>query len=131
MQRVEILTEQDIVAARQAARQEAIRLGFSLVDQTRITTAVSELARNIYCYAGTGWMDYVEVGQVGFSKGLEFIFRDHGPGISDIPLAMTLGYSGGQGLGLGLGGAKRLMDDFDINSAPGNGTTIRIVKWLD
>jgi len=129
MSRVEICSEQDIVLARQVARRAAIGLGFSLVDQTRIITAVSELARNIYTYAVKGWMTVQELNQHTGVVGLEFLFEDQGPGIDDLQMALTAGYSSGQGLGLGLSGAKRLMDEFDLHSIPGQGTIVRVVKW--
>ncbi|MZP30297.1 anti-sigma regulatory factor [Heliobacterium undosum] len=132
MGRVEIATEPDIVLCRQVARQAAIRLGFSLIDQTRITTAVSELARNTFLYAGRGTMECREVSGEGKGreKGLEFVFRDQGPGIADVELAMTVGYTSGGGLGLGLSGARRLMDEFTIDSRIGQGTVVQIIKWL-
>ncbi|MBC9785296.1 ATP-binding protein [Heliobacterium chlorum] len=128
--RVDIQREPDVVLARQAARRAAIEMGYSLVDQTRITTAVSELARNIFLYAGRGWMEYRQVARSDQGKGLEFLFQDEGPGIADIDLAMTVGYTSGGGLGMGLSGSQRLMDEFEIQSRLGEGTTIRIVKWL-
>ncbi|WP_378954467.1 ATP-binding protein [Pelosinus sp. sgz500959] len=129
--KVEIVKEEDVVAARQAARQAVVAYKFSLVDQTRIITAVSELARNILLYAVCGWMEYHEVSGPRGKKGLEFVFQDYGPGIIDIDLAMTPGYSTGNGLGLGLSGARRLMDDFAITSHQGEGTIVRITKWLN
>lgn len=130
--RVEITAEEDIILARQAARKAAVQLGFSLVDQTRITTVVSELARNIFLYSGSGWMEGKEVSSFTGGIGLEFIFKDSGPGIRDIDLIMAGKYSSGTGLGMDLGirGARRLMDDFKITISPGEGTLIRIVKWL-
>jgi len=129
--RVEIVIEEDVVAARQAARQAVVKKGFSLVEQTRIIMAVSELARNIFLYAVRGWMEYHEVSDHGGNKGLEFVFQDYGPGIRDIDLAMTPGYSTGNGLGLGLSGARRLMDEFTITSRQGEGTVVSITKWLN
>ena len=125
------MKEEDVVAARQAARSAVIQYGFSLVDQTRIITAVSELARNILLYGVQGWMEYHEVSDERGNKGIEFIFTDEGPGIKDIDLAMTPGYSTGNGLGLGLSGARRLMDEFAILSHQGAGTVVRITKWLN
>jgi len=130
MSRVEICSEQDIVLARQVARKTASGLGFSLVDQTRIITAVSELARNIFTYGIQGWMIVQELKNSTGVVGLEFVFEDQGPGIADLQLALTAGYSSGQGLGLGLTGAKRLMDEFDLQSKLGQGTVVRIVKWM-
>ncbi|WP_092331459.1 anti-sigma regulatory factor [Desulfosporosinus hippei] len=126
---MEICSEQDIVLARQVARQAALNLGFSLVDQTRIITAVSELARNIYTYATSGSMQAQELKKATGIVGLEFVFEDQGPGIDDLQLALTAGYSSGQGLGLGLSGAKRLMDEFELQSKLGQGTLVRVVKW--
>lgn len=129
--RVEIVKEEDVVIARQTARQATVKYGFSLVDQTRIITAVSELARNILLYGIRGWMECHEVIGHRDNKGLKFMFQDIGPGILDIELAMTPGYSSGTGLGLGLSGARRLMDEFTITSKPGEGTAISITKWLN
>lgn len=131
MLRAEIVKEEDVVVARQAARQVVVKYGFSLVDQTRIITAVSELARNIIIYGVRGWMECHEVSDRMGMKGLQFVFQDVGPGIGDIELAMTPGYSSGNGLGLGLSGARRLMDEFLITSKLGEGTVIRMTKWLN
>lgn len=127
--RIDINNEEDVVVARLTARKAAVTAGFSLVDQTRITTAVSELARNIVLYAGCGWMEYTEVFNSKYTKGLQFVFTDIGPGIKDITLALTPGYSTGQGLGLGLSGTRRLMDEFTITSKLGEGTIVKITKW--
>ncbi len=121
--------ERDIVMARQKAREIARELSFSLVDQTRIITAVSELARNIYEYAGTGQI-IIEKKSAEYNEGLMITFTDQGPGIEDIELAMQEGYTTRKGLGVGLPGSKRLMDDFEIVSAVGKGTTVIITKWL-
>lgn len=124
-----ILTEWDIVAARQMGRSEAKAIGFGAVDQARITTAISELARNIYLYAEQG---SVTIGR--FEKedkvGIRVIAEDYGPGISDVQLVLQDGYSSSYGLGAGLPGVKRLMDEFDIQTEVGEGTKITIVKWL-
>jgi len=129
--RIEIAGEDGIVAARQAAREAARRLGFGLVDQSRIATAVSELARNVVRYAtdgrGEAIVRAVEAPERG--AGLEVVVCDQGPGIPDIALAMRDGYTSGPGLGMGLPGARRLMDDFAIDSALGRGTTVTIRKW--
>lgn len=126
---VSILTEWDIVAARQMGRSEAKAIGFGAVDQARITTAISELARNIYLYAEQG---SVTIGR--FEKedkvGIRVIAEDYGPGISDVQLVLQDGYSSSYGLGAGLPGVKRLMDEFDIQTEVGEGTKITIVKWL-
>ncbi|MED4227680.1 anti-sigma regulatory factor [Neobacillus cucumis] len=126
---VKIYSEWDIVAARQLGREIAKELGFGTVDQTRITTAISELARNIYLYAGKGEIHFEPVNSLG-KRGLQIIAFDHGPGIQDIRRAMEDGFSTSNGLGAGLPGVKRLMDEFDLTSTPGEGTTVQAVKWL-
>lgn len=126
---VKIRSEWDIVAARQLGRNMAKKLGFGTVDQARITTAISEMARNIYLYAGKGEIRIEGIKQMGKS-GLKVIAEDEGPGIPDIRKALEDGYSTSGGLGAGLPGVRRLMDGFDITSAPGKGTTIQVVKWL-
>jgi len=126
---VKILSEWDIVAARQLGRNIAKELGFGTVDQARITTAISELARNIYLYAGKGEIHFEPVNNFE-KKGLKVIAVDHGPGIQDIRRAMEDGFSTSSGLGAGLPGVRRLMDEFDLISSLGEGTTIRVVKWL-
>ncbi len=125
---VSIETESDIVVARQAVRAVALEVGFSATDVTRIVTAASELARNIFQYAGKGAMHWRRV-QDQDRPGLELKFIDQGPGIADISRAMEGGYSSGRGLGLGLPGARRLMDDMEVESQPGRGTTIVVTKW--
>lgn len=126
---VKIINEWDIVAARQLGRNVAKELGFGTVDQARITTAISELARNIYLYAGTGSVS-IEKLNINGKSGLKIIAEDQGPGIEDIRRVMEDGYTTSGGLGAGLPGAKRLMDDFDIESIPGEGTKIIATKWL-
>ncbi|MFJ7513055.1 anti-sigma regulatory factor [Peribacillus simplex] len=126
---VKIINEWDIVAARQLGRNVAKELGFGTVDQARITTAISELARNIYLYAGQGSVS-IEKLNINGKSGLKFIAEDQGPGIEDIRRVMEDGYTTSGGLGAGLPGAKRLMDDFDIESIPGEGTKIIATKWL-
>lgn len=123
-----IQSSQDIVAVRQVAREWAISLGFSLVDQTKIVTAASELARNTVLYGGGGRVR-VEALNDGERRGLRLIFEDRGPGIPDVELAMKDGYSTGTGLGLGLGGAKRLSSEFEIESRAGDGTRVVITRW--
>jgi serine/threonine-protein kinase RsbT len=126
---VKIITEWDIVAARQLGRNVAKELGFGTVDQARITTAISELARNIYLYAGQGQICIEQISE--FSKrGLKIIAIDNGPGIPDIRKVMEDGFSTSGGLGAGLPGVKRLMDEFSINTVLGEGTDIQAVKWL-
>ncbi|MBM7705025.1 anti-sigma regulatory factor [Metabacillus iocasae] len=126
---VKIVTEWDIVAARQLGRNVSKELGFGTVDQARITTAISELARNIYLYAGKGEICIEKLHRVG-KRGLIVIASDKGPGISDIRKVMEDGYSTSGGLGAGLPGVKRLMDEFDIESTVGEGTEIKAIKWL-
>lgn len=121
-------SEGDIVGARQVVREWARREGFGLVDQTKIVTAASELARNTINY-GAGGTLRLEVLNDGMRRGLQLTFEDQGAGIADIELAMKDGYSTNGGLGLGLGGAKRLANEFEIVSRPGEGTRVRIVKW--
>ncbi|MFC4402036.1 anti-sigma regulatory factor [Gracilibacillus xinjiangensis] len=126
---VQIKKEWDIVGARQMGREKAKELGFGTVDQARIATAISELARNIYLYAETGTITYEIVGDLN-KIGLKIIASDDGPGISDISSAMEDGFSTSGGLGAGLPGVKRLMDNFDIESEDGKGTTITAIKWV-
>lgn len=131
-QRIAIRGEDDIVAARQRTRDLARALGFDLVDQTRIATAVSELTRNVVRYAtnGRGEVRLRRVaGAGGAGVGLEVVVADAGPGIEDVDQAMREGYTSGGGLGVGLSGTRRLMDEFEIDTAPGRGTAITIRKW--
>ncbi|WP_042352494.1 anti-sigma regulatory factor [Bacillus massiliigorillae] len=126
---IKIMNEWDIVAARQLGRNVAKELGFGIVDQARITTAISELARNIYLYAGQGMICIDKVQEHG-EIGILIKASDEGPGILDIRKVMEDGYSTSGGLGAGLPGVKRLMDSFDIDSIPGKGTSISATKWL-
>jgi serine/threonine-protein kinase RsbT len=126
---VTIINEWDIVAARQLGRNVAKELGFGIVDQARITTAISELARNIFLYAGKGQICIDKLNEGG-KVGLVINATDNGPGISDIRQVMEDGFSTSGGLGAGLPGVKRLMDQFDIESSPGDGTKIKATKWL-
>jgi serine/threonine-protein kinase RsbT len=126
---IKIINEWDIVAARQLGRNAAKELGFGTVDQARITTAISELARNIYLYAGQGQI-CIDKLFIGGKTGLQILATDNGPGISDIRQVMEDGYSTSGGLGAGLPGVKRLMDEFFIDSNPGDGTEIKATKWL-
>jgi serine/threonine-protein kinase RsbT len=123
-----LTTSEHIVVVRQAVRQRAVELGFSLVDQTKIVTAASELARNTLLHGGGG-RAVMEIVSDGIRRGLRLVFEDTGPGIADIQLAMKDGYSTGGGLGLGLSGAKRLSNEFAIRSVPGGGTTVVITRW--
>lgn len=127
-----IKREDDIVRARQTARELARSLGFSTVDQSRIATAVSELTRNIIRYAAGagGEVTFEVVQREGRPRGLEVVVADRGPGIEDVEKAMRHGYSSGPGMGLGLPGAKRLMDEFELESSVGAGTKVVMRKWL-
>ena len=123
-----IRTSEDVVIVRQAVRTQAVSLGFNLVDQTKLVTASSELARNTLDYGGGGAAQ-LEVIQNEQRAGLRVIFDDQGPGIPDIEQALSDGYTSGGGLGLGLGGAKRLSHEFQISSKPGTGTRVSILRW--
>jgi len=122
-----VQNESDVVKVRQEVRKWAAELSFSLVDQTKVVTAASELARNVLIHGkgGTVRLESVSEGK----RGLRLIFDDKGPGIADIELALRDGYTTGNGLGLGLSGSKRLVNDFQIRSRPGEGTCVTIVKW--
>jgi serine/threonine-protein kinase RsbT len=124
----EIRSSEDVVVVRQAVRRRAVELGFNLVDQTKIVTASSELARNTLDYGGGG-MATIETIQNGVKRGLRIRFEDEGPGIADLQLALKDGYTTGSGLGLGLSGAKRLSHEFNIDSEPGRGTRVTILRW--
>lgn len=126
---VPIRSDADIVVVRQRARMLAKEMGFSASDLTMIATALSELARNIVEYARQGEITLSRVTK-GSHRGLIIIARDSGPGIADIERALQDGYSSGKGLGLGLPGTKRLMDEFEIISGQGQGTTVRVAKWV-
>ena len=121
-------SDRDVVIIRQAARLRAIELGFGLVDQTKIITAASELARNTLVYGGGG-SACLEIVETAGKRGLRMAFVDQGPGIPDVELALRDGYTSGKGMGLGLGGAKRLVTDFEIVSKVGEGTRVTITKW--
>ena len=125
---VGIQSHDDILKARQRARKLALEVGFSLVDQTRIVTAASEVARNTVVHGGGGTVTFTIVNE-GSRRGLMLVFRDEGPGIADVERALTDGFTTGTGLGLGLGGARRLMSDFHIESTPGKGTTVTVTRW--
>jgi serine/threonine-protein kinase RsbT len=125
---VPVDSEPHVVSVRQMVRAWAQELGFSLVDQTKIVTAASELARNTIKHGGGGTLR-VEMLNEGIRRGLRLVFEDQGPGIPDITLAMKDGYTSGGGLGLGLGGSKRLVNDFSLESQVGQGTKVTIVRW--
>jgi serine/threonine-protein kinase RsbT len=126
--RVNVESEADIVIVRRAVRDAAKGLGFGVTDLTRIVTAVSELARNIVLYAECGVVRWEGLHVQGV-RGIELVFEDQGPGIADLELALEKGYSTGGGLGLGLPGARRLMDEMEIESKPGEGTRVTVRKW--
>lgn len=123
-----IQSSTDVVLVRQAVRQFAVEIGFGLVDQTKIVTAASELARNTLDYGGGGTAK-LETLLEGRRRGLRLTFEDQGPGILDIELALKDGFTTGSGLGMGLGGAKRLASEFEIQSVVGEGTRVTIVRW--
>ena len=124
-----INSEGDIVAARKAIRAAATALGFGLIDVTRIVTATSELTRNIYQYAGSGIVRWRSLTK-GSPVGIELVFEDRGPGIPDVDKALEPGFTTGRGMGLGLPGARRLMDEMTIRSVVGKGTIVEVRKWL-
>jgi serine/threonine-protein kinase RsbT len=123
-----VRSSEDVVTARQAVREWAVGAGFSLVDQTKIVTAASELARNTVLHGGGGTVR-LEALNDGDRRGLRLVFEDRGPGIPDVETAMKDGYTTSGGLGLGLGGARRLSNEFEITSRPGEGTRIAITRW--
>jgi serine/threonine-protein kinase RsbT len=127
-ERIEVGTDQDVVRVRQHVRTVAVAVKLSLVDQTKLVTAASELARNTLVYGGGGTVEITRVDD-GRRPGIRIIFRDQGPGIADLELALTDGYTTGSGLGLGLSGARRLVDEFVVDTAVGQGTTITVTKW--
>ena len=123
-----LVTEEDIVRGRRTIRRLTQELRFSLVDQTKLVTAASELARNAVVYGKGGEMRW-EVVEEGTRNGLRVAFEDKGPGIHDLALALTDGWTSGKGMGLGLSGSKRLVNDFDIRSVAGQGTCVTITRW--
>jgi serine/threonine-protein kinase RsbT len=122
-------TSEDVVRVRQAVRARAVGAGFSLIDQTKIVTAASEIARNTVDYGGGGMLR-IEVLSNGRRRGVRLTFTDQGPGIADLTMALKDGYTTGSGLGLGLGGAKRLCNEFDVRSTPGQGTVVTLGRWV-
>jgi serine/threonine-protein kinase RsbT len=124
----QIRSSHDVVGVRQAVRTWSEELRFSLVDQTKMVTAASEIARNTLDYGGGGSVT-LEILEDGIRRGLKVVFTDEGPGIADIELALRDGYTTGKGLGLGLGGARRLVHDFEVVSQPGKGTRVTLVRW--
>jgi serine/threonine-protein kinase RsbT len=127
--RIAIESDSDVVTARQRARELAADLEFTSTDQTLLATAISEVARNITTYAVRGEVILGVVRDNGGREGIRVVARDDGPGIADIDRALQDGYTSGGGLGIGLPGARRLVDEFDIESAPSEGTTVTLVKW--
>lgn len=123
-----VSSSEDVVTVRRAVRTKAIDLGFSLVDQTKIVTAASELARNTFLHGGGGVV-HLETLQRNGRAGIRLVFEDKGPGIADIDLAMKDGHTTGNGLGLGLGGSKRLVNEFEIWSRVGEGTRVTVIRW--
>jgi serine/threonine-protein kinase RsbT len=126
--RLEVTSDQDVVRVRQMVRTVAVAVKLSLVDQTKLVTAASELARNTLVYGGGGTVEVARI-ENGRRNGIRIVFADQGPGIADVDLALTDGYTTGRGLGLGLSGARRLVDEFDIKTAVGQGTSITVTKW--
>ena len=122
-----VVSEADIVTVRRSVRESVAKLGFSLVDQTKVVTAASELARNTLIHGHGGQMELALLN--GPRTGIRLIFEDKGPGIADIDLALRDGFTTGSGLGLGLGGAKRLVNEFEVKSRPGEGTKVTVVRW--
>ena len=123
-----LAAQEDVVAARQAVRKAAVEAGLNLVDQTKVVTAASELARNAVIHGGGGTV-WIETVDDGVRRGIRLTCEDHGPGIHDLEMAMRDGFTTGTGLGLGLGGAKRLSSEFSITSKPGEGTRVVITRW--
>jgi serine/threonine-protein kinase RsbT len=128
-ERIAIESDSDVVTARQRARELAAKVDLSSTDQTLLATAISEVARNITTYAKRGEVLLSIVHDNGGREGIRVVARDRGPGIDDVDLAMQDGYTSGGGLGLGLPGARRLVDEFDIETGPSEGTTVTLVKW--
>ena len=127
-ERLTVASDQDVVRVRQLVRTVAVDVKLSLVDQTKLVTAASELARNTLVYGGGGSVEVERITN-GRRDGIKIVFVDQGPGIMDLDLALTDGYTTGGGLGLGLSGARRLVDEFEIDTAVGQGTKVSIVKW--
>jgi serine/threonine-protein kinase RsbT len=126
--RVEIAENQDVVVVRQRAREQSLRAGFSLLETTKLVTAASELARNTLEHGGGGYAE-IEVCTNGLRRGVRMRFVDEGPGIADLELALRDGFTTGKGLGLGLGGSRRLVSELEIETAPNQGTKVTAVRW--
>jgi len=127
-EKLPLQTPEDVVRVRQAVRAWSVEIGFSLVDQTKVVSAASELARNTLVHGGGGTCE-MEILQAYTRRGLRLTFVDQGPGIADVEQALKDGFTSGNGLGLGLGGARRLSNEFEIRSQPGAGTQVQIVRW--
>lgn len=125
---VPLRADEDVVRMRQAVRECLVSIGFSLIDQTKMITAASELSRNTVVHGGGGHMRW-EILDQGLKRGLRLVFEDNGPGIPDLKLALTDGWTSGSGMGLGLPGSKRLVHEFDVQSTPGQGTSVSITRW--
>src|SRR5262245_55785470 len=125
---IEIATSEDVVRVRQVVREAAVGLGLSLVDQTKVVTAASELARNTHDHGGGGRFR-LEIVENGRRRGLQLVFEDDGPGIPDVQRALQDGFTTGNGLGMGLGGARRLVSELQIDSRPGQGTRVTAIRW--
>jgi serine/threonine-protein kinase RsbT len=128
MPEIALQAQEDVVTVRQAVRTSAVQIGLSLVEQTKLVTAASELARNTVIHGGGGTAR-LELVEQAARHGIRLTFEDRGPGIPDIPRALQDGYTTGAGLGLGLGGSKRLVNEFSIDSSPGRGTRVVITQW--
>jgi serine/threonine-protein kinase RsbT len=126
--RLPLRSDEDVVALRRHVRERAVAIALSLVDQTKLVTAASELARNTIKYGGGGEV-MLDAMEDGFKRGVGLIFIDNGPGIPDLDQALRDGFTSGGGLGLGLGGSKRLVDEFEIDTRPGEGTAVSVIKW--
>lgn len=126
---LEITSTEDVSHTRQKVRQYTVEAGFNLVEQTKMITAASELSRNIVQHGGSKGTVTIYQLEEGNRRGVKAVFKDNGPGIADVDLAMRDGYTTGTGLGMGLGGSKRLVNEFQIQSTPGQGTTVTIVRW--
>lgn len=124
-----VSSDEEVVRLRQAVRKLAAGIGLSLVDQTKIVTAASEIGRNTVIYGGGGTVELSEVQSESGRRGLRLVFADDGPGIANPDLAMRDGYTTGNGLGLGLGGAKRLVNEFDLKTEVGKGTRVTLIRW--
>jgi serine/threonine-protein kinase RsbT len=121
--------EADLLSCRHAVRSAALAVGLGLIEQTKLVTAASELVRNAYVHGGGGSLTIHQITRPDGRRGLQLVIRDEGPGIADVEQATTDGFTTGGGLGLGLGGSRRLVDDFTIETAPGRGTTVTVVRW--